>query len=327
VGVLQTGSSREDIDELLNLLAGALVVAAPAMIAAAAVGGYLFAGRVLQPVSEITALAASTSESDLHARLNLALPDDELGRLAQTFDAMLARMEDAFNRQKRFTSDAAHELRTPLSLMRGQLDLALARQRSPGDYEALLREFDIDLTRLTRLVETLLSLTRSDQRGLVPEYGEFALDDVLGAIRDQYREVGIAAGITLTVEAEPTTVVLDQDLIIQILVNLVDNALMHTPAGGTVALGCGTHGGVIELWVRDSGRGIAPEHHTRIFDRFYRVEESRARQSGGAGLGLAMVKAIVEAHGGSVHLESGPGAGSTFLVRFPLAGSILPSSC
>lgn len=326
VAILQTGASREDIDDLLNLLAIGLVVAAPVVIVMAVAGGYLFAGRVLQPVADITALAASTSESDLHARLNLDLPDDELGRLAQTFDAMLARMEEAFNRQKQFTSDAAHELRTPLSLMRGELDLALVRQRSSAEYEALLHEFDTDLTRLTRLVETLLNLTRADQRGLVADRGEFALDDVVLAIRDQYHATAAAAGITLAVEIEPMVVVLDQDLIVQVLVNLVDNALLHAPEGGTVVLGCRSTAGETALWVRDSGPGIAREHQERIFDRFYRVEGSRARRSGGAGLGLAIVKAIAEAHGGSVHLESTPGSGSTFTVRFPSQSRLRDSS-
>jgi heavy metal sensor kinase len=318
VAILQTGASRDDIDELLNLLAVGLVVAAPVVIVMAVVGGYLFAGRVLKPVSEITALAASTSETDLHARLNLALPDDELGRLAQTFDDMLARMEDAFNRQKRFTSDAAHELRTPLSLMRGQLDLALARPRSPEEYDALLREFDTDLTRLTRLVETLLNLTRSDQQGILPDRSEFALDDVVIAIRDQYRDAAAAAGVTLAVEVEPTPVVLDQDLIIQVLVNLVDNALLQTPWGGAMILGCRSTAEEIVLWVRDSGPGIAREYHERIFDRFYRIEESRARRSGGAGLGLAIVKAIVAAQDGTIHLSSQPGDGATFTITFPV---------
>lgn len=318
VGVLQTGTSRDDIDELLKLLGIGLVLAAPAMIVAAATGGYLFAGRVLQPVSEITALAASTSESDLHARLNLDLPDDELGRLAQTFDAMLARMEDAFNRQRRFTSDAAHELRTPLSLMRGQVDLALSRQRSSDDYREVLREFDVDLTRLTRLVETLLALTRTEQRGFTLDRSALALDEVVRAVRDQYDDAGGDTGIVLSVNVEPTPASLDQDLVIQVLVNLMDNALLHITAPGTVEIGCRTAPGGVELWVKDSGAGIALEHHARIFDRFYRVDTSRARQSGGSGLGLAIVKAIVDAHDGSIEVISAPGVGSTFLLRFPL---------
>src|SRR5688572_11886191 len=138
VGVLQVGASREDVDEVLELLLLGFGVAAPIVVLLAAGGGYLLAGRALAPVASITALAGRIQADDLSARLNLDLPDDELGRLARTFDAMLARIEDAFERQRRFTGDAAHELRTPLTFLRSQVDFALARPRTPAEYEEAL---------------------------------------------------------------------------------------------------------------------------------------------------------------------------------------------
>ena len=167
VGALQYGLDRDDVDEPLAQLLVVFALVSPLLLLAAAGGGYLLAGRALAPVSSITDLAARVGAQDLHARLQLDLPDDELGRLAQTFDAMLARIEDSFERQRHFTADAAHELRTPLSLMRAQVDITLARSRSAAAYREALQGLDGDLQRMTGLVSTLLTLARADTGSLV----------------------------------------------------------------------------------------------------------------------------------------------------------------
>lgn len=316
-GVLQLGLDRNEIDEPLAGFLTALALAGPVVLLVAAGGGYLLAGRVLAPVATITKLAARIGAGDLSARLQLDLPDDELGRLARTFDAMLARIDDAFERQRRFTGDAAHELRTPLSLMRSQVDLALARPRSATAYRDALQAFDGDLERMTALVGTLLTLARSDVGQLVPERAPFDLADTIHLVREQYAAVAADAGVTLVEETVATPIVADEDLLVQLLVNLIDNALAHTPAGGTITLGCRPWDGQALLWVTDTGHGIAPEHLNRVFDRFYRIDAGRTRQHGGAGLGLAICKAIAEAHRGGISLASTPEAGTQVEVVLP----------
>lgn len=303
-GVLQVGLPREEVDEALAKVLSLLAVTAPLVLVVAVGGGYLLASRALAPVAAITGLAARIGGQDLHARLNLDLPDDELGRLARTFDGMLARVEDAFERQRRFTGDAAHELRTPLSVMRSQVDLALARPRPAEEYREALQGLDGDLDRLVGLVGALLTLARVDAGQLVLGRAPFDLADTVGLVMEQYAPVAEEAGVTLEDQSSPTPLVADEDLLVQVLVNLLDNALAHTPAGERITVGCRAEGDRVRLWVVDTGSGIAPEHRERVFDRFYRVDAGRTRQQGGTGLGLAISKAIVEAHGGTITLAS-----------------------
>jgi signal transduction histidine kinase len=283
----------------------------------AAGGGYLLAGRALAPVAAITALAARIDPRDLGARLALDLPDDDLGRLARTFDAMLARIDDAFARQRQFTGDAAHELRTPLALMRSQVDLALARARSAAAEQEARRRLDGVLERLTTLVGTLLTLARADARRLVPEATPFDLAATIAAVREQFTPLAAAGGIALRDESVPTPLTADEGLVVQLLVNLVDNAIAHTPPGGSVSAGCRGEDGTVRLWVTDTGEGIAPQHQARIFDRFARVDAGRGRAKGGVGLGLAICKAIAEAHGGSIAVTSASGRGTRIEVVLP----------
>ncbi|MGH2559996.1 MAG: sensor histidine kinase [Thermomicrobiales bacterium] len=316
-GALQVGTSREEIDEALRSLIVLLLVAGPIVLAGAVAGGYLLAGRAMAPVGEITRLAAAIDGDDLHTRLDLDLPDDELGRLAGTFDAMLARIEDAFERQRRFTGDAAHELRTPLSLLRSQVDLALLHPRTDDEYRAALRALQEDLDRLTGLVGTLLTLARADAGQLALSPAPFDLAATVDLVAEQFAPQAAAAGVTLHRETNPCPVVADEDLLVQVLVNLVANALAHTPPGGTVTLGCRFNSAAAHLWVADTGSGIALEHQARVFDRFYRVHPARSRAHGGAGLGLSITRTIVEAHGGKIVLTSAPGKGTTVEVALP----------
>jgi len=317
VGILQVGLFRDDIDEALTQLLGALALAMPLMLLVAVGGGYVLSRRALAPVTVITSLAASVGGDDLHARLGLTLPDDELGRLAKTFDGMLARIEDAFERQRRFTGDAAHELRTPLALMRSQIDLALVRPRTLEEYQEALRGLEGDVERLTGLVSTLLTLARADSGRLSLDLAKVNLAETVAVVLEQYGPLADEAGVTLHDESSPAPLLADNDLVVQVLVNLLDNALAHTPAGGSITVGCGAVGDRVRLWVADTGVGMAPEHQARIFDRFYRVDAGRAREHGGAGLGLAICRAIIQTLGGSISLASESGMGSRFEVTLP----------
>jgi heavy metal sensor kinase len=316
-GVLQIGLDRDEIDEPLAGLLQALALAGPLALLLSAVGGYLLAGRVLAPVTTITNLAGRIGPRDFSARLELDLPNDELGRLARTFDEMLARIDDAFERQRRFTGDAAHELRTPLSLMRSQIDLALARPRSTADYREALQGLNSDLDRMTNLVSTLLTLARADAGQLTLDRAPFDVAETVELVLEQFTPIAAEASIALRSEPATAPLVTDEDLLVQVLVNLIDNALAHTPAGGAVTVGCGMANGHIRLWVVDTGEGIAPEHQDRVFDRFYRVDAGRSRERGGTGLGLAICRAIVEALDGSISLESVPERGTRIDLLLP----------
>lgn len=319
VGALQIGLYRDDASDALRALLTLLAICAPLALAAAIGGGYLLAGRALAPVAAITGLAASIGGSgdDLSARLDLDLPDDELGQLARTFNDMLARIERAFERQRQFTADAAHELRTPLSLMRSEIDLALARPREPQEYRAALDDLGVDVERVTHLVGTLLMLARADRGQLALTRGPLDLAETIAVVAEQFTESASEQGVQLVSESQPAQMNGDEDLLVQVLVNLLDNALKHTPAGGTITLGCRADGGQVRLWVADTGSGISPEHLPHVFERFYRADGGRARASGGVGLGLNICRSIVEAHGGTIVLASEPGRGTRVDISLP----------
>ena len=320
IGILQVGGSREDVNDTLAQLRWVLVVAAPLLFLIAGGAGYLLAGRALAPVARITSVAGSIRGPDFGARLALDLPDDELGRLARTFDEMLGRIEEAFERQRRFTGDAAHELRTPLSLMRSRVDVVLAKPRAADHYRSEIERIGVDLNRLAGVVGSLLTLARSDSGQLRLDVTTFDLADVIPLVAEQYEAVAAAAQVDLTTDLSPTPLAADQDGLVQVLVNLVDNALAYSPSGGVVTIGCCRDGTVIRFWVEDTGVGIAPEHRERVFDRFYRTDAGRNRATGGVGLGLSISRAIVEAHGGSIRVALRDAAGTRIEVELP-AGS------
>ena len=283
----------------------------------AAAGGYLLAGRALRPVATITDLAARIGAGDLRSRLNLDLPDDELGRLARTFDAMLARIDDAFERQRRFTDDAAHELRTPLSMMRSQVDLTLARPRSTGAYREALQAVDGDIARMTALVGTLLTLARSDAGQLAAERAPFDLADTVRLVLEQYAPVAEEAGVALRDETAPAPLVADEDLLMQLLVNLIDNALAHTPPGARWSLAAGrtmagsTSGSAIPA------RGSPRSTRTGSSTASTGSTPAAAATGEGQGWGLAICKAIAEAHGGTIGLTSRLGSGTRVEIVLP----------
>ena len=318
VGVLEIGQSHEEIDETLRALLIILVVAMPITLVLAGLGGLLIAGRALAPVDSVTRLARRISAEDLSGRLDLSLPDDELGRLARTFDEMIARLDAAFRRQRQFTGDASHELRTPLTALKGQVEVALARQRTPDEYQAVLRVVNEEVDRLIHLVGSLLTLARADagEIGLARE--PISLGDAVEGVVEQLEPLATQRGIAIAVDRGPeTTVEADESLLLQLLLNLVDNAIKYTPSGGEVRATWGVDRGSAFVTVSDSGIGIDASDLPHIFERFYRVDKARSRSEGGTGLGLAISRWIVEAHGGEISATSQAGEGSAFTVRLP----------
>lgn len=320
-GVLEVGLSEGDVSETLQALLLIVGIAYPVTLLVASVGGVFLAERALAPVDRVTRLARRMSAEDLSQRLNLRLPDDEVGRLARTFDEMIARLDDAFRRQRQFTADASHELRTPLTAMKGQVEVALSRPREAAAYREVLQAVNEEVDRLIRLVASLLTLAKADA-GQIPIACEAVdLGELIAAAVDQVRPVARQRELDVRVEQGPdATLQADEDLLLQLLLNLLDNAVKYTPSGGHVSVGWGADGQHVDVWVRDTGIGIASEHLPHIFDRFYRADKARSRAEGGVGLGLSICRWIAEAHGGSISVQSAPGKGATFTVKLPLNG-------
>ena len=319
VGALAVGQSEEDLTDTLSALLTVTAFALPLALLMAGLVGFLLARRALAPIDRMTRTARELSAADLSRRLDLNLPDDELGRLARTFDAMLERIDLAFQRQRQFTADASHELRTPLTIMRGQLEVALSRPRQADEYRATLEAQAEQVERLSDLVSSLLTLARADA-GQIPLERE--LLDIAALVESSVEQLAPLAdecGVTLTASGPPATIQADATLLVQLLLNLLDNAIRHTPPEGTIEVSWAVAGGVLQLYVRDTGSGVAAEHLPRVFERFYRVEQARERAAGSVGIGLAICRWIAEAHGGTITLESTVGVGTTVHVTLPEA--------
>lgn len=305
---------------LLRQILLGFALAIPLMLGLSAVGGLFLAGRALQPVATITQTAKQISAADLSQRLDLDLPPDEIGELAHTFNEMLARLERAFQRERQLTSDVSHELRTPLGMLKTQLSLARSRPREAAALLAMMADMEGDVDRMTTLIEQMLTLARVEQRGL-GELAPVALDDLLRDIANQLQPKATARQVTLRLDIPPQVdfhLTGDGDRLRQVFTNLIENGLKYTPPGGQVAVTAVRSWQTLSVSVADTGAGIAAEHLPHLFERFYRVDDARARDTGGFGLGLAITQAFVRAHGGDITVRSQLDEGTVFTVALPV---------
>jgi two-component system, OmpR family, heavy metal sensor histidine kinase CusS len=285
---------------------------------ACALGGYWIAKRGIRPVRKMAGTAARISPSTLNERLERSGLPSELSDLAATFNGMLDRLEDSFVRLSRFSSDIAHELRTPLQNLRGEAEVVLSKEREPGEYREILGSALEEYQRLSNLIDRLLFLARAENPQTQIQREELDLKKELGLLQDFYGLSAGESGIALRVEApEGLRADLDRSLFQRAVGNLVENALKHTPAGGTVLLKTSNGDGKVRVEISDTGKGIPPDQVSRVFDRFYRVDPSRSPSSGGAGLGLSIVKSIMDLHAGTVEIRSEPSKGTTVTLLFP----------
>jgi heavy metal sensor kinase len=320
VGILEVARSERDVQTTLSQLLTLTAIAVPLTLMVAVGGGLFLAQRALGPIDRITRTVQNIGADDLSHRLRLPARPDEVGRLAATFDGMLDRLDRAFQRERRFTADASHELRTPLAMLISQVDVALQRPRRVAEYRQTLTSVRGDATRMNRLVNELLTLARGDAGQEVLACETLALDALAGDVVESMASLAETRGVRLERPAgEPVTVEGDQTRLTQLVVNLVDNALKHTPAGGIVTVTVDRVTGWAVLRVTDTGAGIAAEHLSHIFERFYRVDPARTRADGSTGLGLSIAQWIVQAHGGVIGVASTLGKGTTITVRLPLA--------
>jgi heavy metal sensor kinase len=298
-----------------------LLATLPFTLLLAGVAGYLLARKALRPVEEMTSRAEGITAETLGARLPVAAVDDEIAHLARVFNQMLARIEQAFEQLRRFTSDASHELRTPLAAIRGVGEVALQKNLGAGEYRDVIGSMLEEVGRLTLLTESLLTISRAEA-GQIPlhlsEFPALQLAQETGGLLEVLAE---EKSQQLSISGDPDAVISgDRILLRQALVNILHNAVRHTPSGGRISVTVEDNGDHwVSMRVADSGPGIAMEHAARVFDRFYRADNSRSAQSGGAGLGLAIAKWSLEAQHGELILESSPGVGCTFNLKLPRA--------
>lgn len=297
-----------------------LLIAIPIVLLLSVLGGIFLAGRALQPVAAITQTAQKINAESLSHRLDMNLPEDEIGQLAQTFNAMLERIDRAFARERQLTSDVSHELRTPLGMLKTQLSLARSRPREAAALLQMMAEMEGDVDRMTRLIEQMLTLARVEQRGLTqlePVDCAQLLREVVADLQLSAQERDVVLQLTLPPQVE-FILLADEARLRQVFVNLIENGIKYSPEGRAVQVSAVRHWQQISISVTNEGAGIPPEQIPHLFERFYRVDDARARATGGFGLGLAITKAIVEAHGGSIAVESELDKGSNFTVTLPI---------
>jgi heavy metal sensor kinase len=307
-----------DVDHELKELLVVLGTAVPVTLGLSGALGYLLARKALKPVEQLHRQAAQITAERLDRRLPVPNADDELGRLAQTINAMVARLERSFNEIRRFTADASHELRTPLTAIRAEAEVALGKALSLADHQNLLGSILEECERLTRLTDQLLDLAREDVSAPQQSPEPLDLDALLDGVVDTMRPLAEARGGTLRHERHGALWIHgDETRLRHVFYNLLDNAIKYTPNGGVVEVRLERRDGRAIVVVRDTGIGIPAEHLPRVFDRFYRVDKARSRSQGGTGLGLSIAQSIVAAHGGQIEIASAPGQGTTCTVTLP----------
>ena len=321
------GVPTEDVVETLGLFRSYLLMFAPLLFLVAAGGGYWLSRRALAPVDALVRTAREISGANLNSRLQKLETGDELQRLADTLNEMLDRIEKAFLRVTQFTADASHELRTPVSLIRTEAELALRRSRGEAEYQESLRHVLLEAERTTALIEQLLALARTDSGRETLHMQPVNLVQTLNNVGEGWRQVATIRNLEFSVQvpAQDTFVMGDEAALRRLADILLDNAFKYTPSPGSVHLSFQQLGERAVIVVEDSGVGIAEEDQPKVFERFYRVDKARSREQGGAGLGLAIAQWIVAQHRGSITIASRPGHGATFHVELPLIAAQVQS--
>jgi heavy metal sensor kinase len=325
---IEFGGLLGPVESMLNHLFLQLALGLPLAVGIITVGGYLLVLRALRPVEHITRAAEQITQLNLSGRLPVEKSGDELERLSLALNRMIERLDVAFQNSKRFAADASHDLRTPLTILRGELESMVEDPQLDGELRGRLAGLLEEAIHLSKIVEQLFTLTQLDRGESRTEWTRFDLAELARTTADQMSLLADDKRISLSCQAaEPAYVQGDRSRIKQVIVNLLDNAIKYTRAQGKVDVRVRGVNGHAVLEVEDSGIGIPPEALPHVFERFYRVDKARSAEAESAGLGLSIVKAICTAHGAEVEAASVPGAGSRFVIKLPLqkAGKISPN--
>lgn len=305
-------------------LFGILMLALPLALILAGFTGFRFAGKTLNPLEAMALRTEQFTAQRLHSRLPVENPDDEFGHMARVLNGLLERLEESFTQLQRFTSDVSHELRTPLSSIRSVGEVGLQRSHTSDEYRDIIGSMLEEVARLSSMIDTLLTIAHADSGATQLQRSVFPIMEL---VEESVSVVGVLAeerGQSLVLQGDDRIKVFaDRSFLRMAVINLLDNAVKYSPSRATIrvlveACAGSNSAGIVRLAIQDQGPGIPASAAQRIFDRFYRLDEGRARESGGVGLGLAIAKWSVEAHGGNIALDSTPGAGSTFIIRLPV---------
>jgi heavy metal sensor kinase len=318
---VEVGTSAAPLEATLRRLLGMLAVGLPLAVVAAVAGGFVLVRRALDPVERIAGKAEEISQHNPSERLPVVHSGDELERLSVSLNHMISRLQEAIDGSKQFVADASHELRTPLTVMRGELESLAQDPRLGRETRETLGSVLEEVQRLAEIVESLFALSRLDAGEAAGGWRRFDLAELAATTAEQMSLLATDKNVAVACDS-PAGVMVEGDpaRLKQVVVNLLDNAIKYTPAGGRVRLSVRREQGFALLEVADDGIGIPAEALPHVFKRFFRVDSSRSREQGGAGLGLAIVKSICSAHGADIEVISTPGRGSTFRLRQPLAG-------
>ncbi len=325
--LIRLGFSEDPMWQRFWQLAFGLIVGLPVALALAGFGGYFLARRALSPVERMARRAREISAESLGARIDVENPRDELGILAQAFNDTLSRLERSFEQLKRFTTDASHELRTPLTAIRSVGEVGLQKGGASDQYRDVIASMLEEAERLSRLVESLLTISRADSGQIRLELAAMPVFALVEEVMLLLEVLAEEKGQTLSLQGDDSIqVTADAVILRQVVINLLDNAIKYSPRGGRIAIRVSRRDSATAcIEVEDTGPGIAPEHQAKVFDRFYRIDEGRSREAGGAGLGLAIAKWGAEAHGGRLELESTT-SGCTFRLLLPASAGAAQTS-
>ena len=318
---VHVGLTDEKVRQVLANTRHIFLLMAPIMVLLAAVGGRYLAHSALRPIDEIIAMAARRNAGNLDERMPERDVDDELGRMIRTFNETTERMTAVYRRIEQFASNVAHELRTPLTILRGEAELSLQKPRTPEESRRLSQTFLEESVRLSGIVDDLLTLAHADPSHVQVDRRPIHMEEFVEDLRDDAGILAQAKGLRVDLQENAPVVVLgDIARLRRLFRSLIANAVRYTDAGGFIGIRSHREGEAVRVSIEDSGIGIAEDSLPRIFDRFYRADPARSRDTGGTGLGLSLARWIAEAHGGSIAVESAVGRGSTFIVTLPLAG-------
>jgi heavy metal sensor kinase len=307
------------LEEISDRLLGEMLMTVPLVLMCAALGGLFLANRALRPIARITRTAEEISAGDLSRRMSYRGVMDEVGQLARMFDQMLNRIQATIDRERRFTADASHELRTPLTAIKGRVGMILTQPRTQEQYEAAFQQVETQVDRMIRLTNDLLFLARLDEQRLPWNPVTLNLSHLLESTVEQMRQLANDAQINLTEHIQSGLLIQgDPDYLIGIFLNLIDNAVKYTAISGKVTIDARQAANTVLISISDTGAGIATEHLSHLFERFYRVESARTRQMGGTGLGLAIAYEVVRLHGGTLTVQSQLNQGTTFRIQLPI---------
>jgi heavy metal sensor kinase len=315
------GRPTREIRNMLSIFRVVIIYSALGVLLLAGFGGMFLANRTLRPVDHITDIAREIGEGDLSRRIDIQ-SEDEMGRLASTLNWMIARLEEAFQKQRQFAADASHELRTPLAIIQAESSLALDKRRTQAEYRRSLELVSQEVSYMSEIIAKLLLLARQDAASEPAEFQDVNVKDLMSEISSDLEALAQEKGVTFSLGSmDDLTVKGDKFKLKQLFLNILDNAIRYTPSGGSVSSSLARKNGSALVSISDTGIGIPAEDLPFIFDRFYRVDKARSRANGGLGLGLAIASSIARLHGGAIEVESQVGKGSIFRVTLPLPES------